>query len=159
MTKETNPSCLNTVDSHIAGNSVCRQLTLSNEVDEISKLGAFIDELADQAMIDPALAMSLNLALEEAVTNVVLYAYPEGQAGKVDIQAAVSNGEVTFVITDSGKAFDPTTEVAEADITLSAEERPIGGLGVFLVKQIMDTVSYQRSDGKNILTLAKRLDS
>ena len=150
---------MTTVNSPVSGTTICRRLTIVNEVDEISRLAGFIDEMAQQADIDPALAMSLNLALEEAVTNVVLYAYPEGQAGTVDIQATVCDGLLTFVVTDTGKAFDPTTQVADADITLSAEQRPIGGLGVFLVKQIMDTVAYRRSDGKNILTLCKRLDS
>lgn len=149
---------MNTVNSPIAEATISRQLTITNQVDEISRLAGFIDEMAGLANIDPAQAMSLNLALEEAVTNVVLYAYPEGQTGTVDILATVAGSQLTFVITDAGIAFDPTTEVAEADVTLSAEQRPIGGLGVFLVKQIMDTVSYRRSDGKNILTLGKRLD-
>jgi len=149
---------MNKENSHSSETKTRCQLTITNQVDEISRLADFIDEIAQQANIDPALAMSLNLALEEAVTNVVLYAYPEGQAGTVDIDAEVADGQLTFVVTDSGKAFDPTTQVAEADITLSAEQRPIGGLGVFLVKQIMDTVSYRRADGKNILTLSKRLD-
>ena len=107
--------------------------------------------------MDVSLVMSLNLALEEAVTNVVLYAYPEGQSGKVDIQASMKGRLLTFVISDAGVPFDPTTEVAEADITLSVEDRPIGGLGVFLVKQIMDTVSYQRTGGRNVLTLVKNV--
>lgn len=135
-----------------------RQLVLVNQVDEISKLAGFIDEVAELAALDVSLVMSLNLALEEAVTNVVLYAYPEGQSGEVDIQASMKGRLLTFVISDAGVPFDPTTEVAEADITLSVEDRPIGGLGVFLVKQIMDTVTYQWVGGRNVLTLVKNLD-
>ena len=135
------------------------RLTLVNEVEEISKLEGYIKEIASSAGIDPSLAMSLNLALEEAVTNVVLYAYPEGQTGEADILTTVADGVMTIVISDSGVPFDPTKDAKEADITLSAEERPIGGLGVFLVKEIMDTVSYQRTDGKNVLTLTKALVS
>ena len=134
-----------------------RQLVLVNQVDEISKLAGFIDEVAELAALDVSLVMSLNLALEEAVTNVVLYAYPEGQSGKVDIQASMKGRLLTFVISDAGVPFDPTTEAVEADITLSVEDRPIGGLGVFLVKQIMDTVSYQRTGGRNVLTLVKNV--
>ena len=93
------------------------------------------------------------------MTNVVLYAYPEGQTGEADILTTVADGVMTIVISDSGVPFDPTKDAKEADITLSAEERPIGGLGVFLVKEIMDTVSYQRTDGKNVLTLTKALVS
>ena len=70
---------------------------------------------------------------------------------------ANSDGQVlVFTITDQGKAFDPT-QVKEADITLSAEERAIGGLGIFIVNQIMDNVSYRRENGQNILMLTKRL--
>jgi anti-sigma regulatory factor (Ser/Thr protein kinase) len=135
------------------------RMTLVNQVDEISKLEGYIEEIASSAGIDPALSMSLNLALEEAVTNVVLYAYPEGQTGEADILTTVADGVLTFVISDSGVPFDPTKDAKKADITLSAEDRPIGGLGVFLVKEIMDTVSYQRTDGKNVLTLTKTLVS
>jgi sigma-B regulation protein RsbU (phosphoserine phosphatase) len=76
--------------------------------------------------------------------------------GTVDLDAEAGNGELKIIISDSGVAFDPTQK-AEADITLTAEERPIGGLGIFLVRQIMDNVSYRRQDGRNILTLTKKL--
>ena len=100
--------------------------------------------------------MSLNLALEEAVTNVILYAYPEGSDGLVDIEAVMSKDKLKFIISDSGQAFDPTA-APEADVTLGVEDRPIGGLGIYLVRNIMDTVSYERADGKNVLTLTKKL--
>lgn len=133
-----------------------KQLTLHNNVQQIELLAEYIDSIADEAGINPSLAMSLNLALEEAVTNVIMYAYPEGTDGTVDIITEANDGLLTFIIKDSGKAFDPTQK-EDADVTLSAEERQIGGLGIFLVKQIMDTVNYQRIDGQNILTLTKKL--
>jgi anti-sigma regulatory factor (Ser/Thr protein kinase) len=104
-----------------------------------------------------ALVASLNLAIEEAATNVVLYAYQEG-TGLIDIDALVTPHYLQFVITDNGVPFDPTQQ-EDADITLSAEERPIGGLGIFLVRQIMDSVKYERVDNKNVLTLRKSLTS
>ena len=133
-----------------------KQLILHNDVQQIELLAEYIDSIAEAAGIDPSLAMSLNLALEEAVTNVIMYAYPEGTDGTVDIITEANDGLLTFIIKDSGKAFDPTKK-EDADVTLSAEERQIGGLGIFLVKQIMDTVNYQRIDGQNILTLTKKL--
>lgn len=131
-------------------------LTLNNDVQQVELLADYIDAIADEGGLDPALAMSLNLALEEAVANVILYAYPEGSQGTVDILTTVDNGLLTFVISDSGKPFDPTVQ-ADADITLGVEERPIGGLGIYLVRQIMDTVVYERREGQNILTLTKKL--
>ena len=132
------------------------KLTLHNDVQQIELLAGYIDAIAEAVDIDPSTAMSLNLALEEAVTNVILYAYPEGEHGTVDIDTTVVSGVITFVISDSGKPFDPTKQ-EDADVTLSAEERPIGGLGIFLVKQIMDTVDYVYKDGHNILTISKKL--
>ena len=108
------------------------------------------------ARLSSSVTMSLNLALEEAVTNVILYAYPEGADGLVDVEAIIRKDEVQFIITDSGKPFDPTA-APEADITLDVEDRPIGGLGIFLVRNIMDSVRYERLDGKNILTMSINL--
>ena len=100
--------------------------------------------------------MSLNLAMEEAVVNVMDYAYPAGIKGKVCIEAEADDQQLSFVISDWGKPFDPTAK-AEVDTTLSAEERPIGGLGIHLVRQIMDSINYERIDEKNVLTLRKKL--
>ena len=97
------------------------------------------------------------LAIEEAVVNVMEYAYPEGTKGTVNLVATIAEGLLSFVISDSGKPFDPTAK-AEVDTTLSAEERPIGGLGIHLVRQIMDDITYERRDNKNILTLRKKLN-
>ena len=130
-------------------------LTLLNNVDELNKLPEFVDTVCEEAHIDMMMVTSLNLALDEAVTNVVLYAYGDRE-GTVDIEAIYTDKYIKFIITDSGIPFDPT-QTQEVDITLGVEERPIGGLGIHLVRQIMDTVNYERTDGKNILTLTKKL--
>jgi anti-sigma regulatory factor (Ser/Thr protein kinase) len=82
------------------------------------------------------------------------YAYPTGEKGDIDIEVLIDDKGLTFVIADSGTPFDPTAE-KEADTTLTAEDRPIGGLGIFLVRQLMDSISYERKEGKNRLTLGK----
>jgi sigma-B regulation protein RsbU (phosphoserine phosphatase) len=135
---------------------LCRTITLSNNIDEVPQLAAFVDEICEAIGIDMSTAMSLNLAIEEAVVNVMDYAYPAGTKGNVNIEAKANDQRLKFVITDWGAPFDPT-EKSEVDTTLSAEERPIGGLGIHLVRQIMDSINYERTDGKNVLTLRKKL--
>ena len=132
-------------------------LTLSNNVQEIPQLNAFIDEVCESHDLDPMTSMEMNLALEEAVVNVMTYAYPEGTKGYVDISVQSDNGSLVFVISDSGKPFDPTTR-EEVDTSLPAEQREIGGLGIFLVRKMMDDIKYEYKDGHNILTLRKKLN-
>ena len=107
--------------------------------------------------LTPELNFNLNLVLEEAVSNVILYAYGKEEQKDISLVAYSSDDNLVFVLTDSGTEFDPT-KVPDADITLSAEEREIGGLGIFLIRQIMNTVEYQRIDGKNVLKMRKQLD-
>ena len=133
-----------------------KNLTLPNDVQEVPQLAAFVDEICESAGIDMGTTMKMNLAIEEAVVNVMNYAYPSGVKGEVRIEAGVREGYVEFVISDDGTPFNPT-EVEDADTTLSAEERQIGGLGIFLVKHFMDIVEYKYVDGQNVLTLRKNL--
>ena len=134
-----------------------KKLILQNEVAEISKLAIFIEELGEEFGLSPELVFNLNLVLEEAVSNVILYAYPKEEHQTISLIARKKDNQLIFVLTDSGKEFDPT-QAPDADITLSAEDRPIGGLGIFLIRQIMNTVEYQRIEGKNVLTLGKKLE-
>ncbi|MBR0077254.1 MAG: SpoIIE family protein phosphatase [Bacteroidales bacterium] len=133
-----------------------RHLILHNDIQQIPQLADFMETIAEEKHLNQNDTMSLNLALEEAVTNVILYAYPDGSDGLVDIEAVLREHSIEFTITDSGFPFDPTA-APEADITLLADERSIGGLGIHLVRQIMDEVRYQRRDNKNVLTLIKNI--
>lgn len=98
----------------------------------------------------------LMLAVEEAVVNVMNYAYPKGTKGDIHILAEANDQRLKFVISDRGMPFDPTTR-KEVDTTLSAEERPIGGLGIHLITQLMDSINYERRNNMNVLTLRKKL--
>jgi len=133
-----------------------QKLTLPNDIETIPQMSEFVEMACEEAGFDISTTMSLNLAIEEAVVNVMSYAYPEGERGYVDIEVSAENGGITFRIIDSGKPFDPTSQ-GEVDTTLSAEQRSIGGLGIHLVRSIMDSVTYQRNADMNILTLQKLL--
>ena len=125
-------------------------LVMRNDIQQIPTLAEWIEMIG----LPQELNMPINLALEEAVSNVMLYAYP-GKSGQVLVECDKSD-KLVFTITDSGVPFDPTQQ-EDPDVTQSAEERPIGGLGIFLVRQIMDDIHYERKDDKNILTLTKRI--
>ena len=134
-----------------------KKLVIKNDISEISKLATFIGELSEELDFTPDLNFNLNLVLEEAISNVILYAYGKEEQKEISLVAYLSDNNLVFVLTDSGMEFDPT-KVPDADVTLSAEEREIGGLGIYLIRQIMNTVEYQRIDGKNVLTMRKELN-
>ena len=132
-------------------------IVLQNDVRQVKTLNAFVVKVMERLGIEAKEAKQIRLAVEEAVVNVIDYAYPAGQTGDIDVQA-MSDGEwLKFVITDRGVAFDPT-EKEKADTTLSAEDRPIGGMGILLVRELMDSINYERTDGKNVLTLKKKIE-
>ena len=133
-------------------------ISLTNDVKQVPELNQFVKSVADRLNLGSSISSQLMLAVEEAVVNVMSYAYPLGTQGDIAVEAKATKQWLKFIITDQGKAFDPTMN-NKADITLSAEDRPIGGLGILLVQQLMDTINYERIDGKNVLTLKKNLQS
>ena len=107
--------------------------------------------------VDEDTVKTLNLAAEEWVANVINYAYPKGTRGHVEMTAEIANGLLTLTVKDHGIPFDPTKH-QEADVEADLDDRPIGGLGIYLVKNIMDTMAYQRTpDGYNVVTLTKQI--
>lgn len=134
-----------------------KKLVLINKVSEIEKLVLFVEELGEELNLPADLIFNLNLVLEEAVSNVILYAYPKDQTQEIYLSVKKEGNMLFFNLTDTGKEFDPTL-MPEADITLSAEERQIGGLGIYLIRQIMNTIEYHRIEGKNVLILSKQLN-
>ena len=126
-------------------------ICMRNDIQQIPTLAEWVEGLD----IPTELSMPVNLALEEIVSNVMLYAYPD-KSGQVYVEFVRVADRLIFTVTDSGMAFDPTQK-EEVDTTLTAEERPIGGLGIHLVRQLMDEVCYQRLDNKNVLTLIKTI--
>lgn len=131
-------------------------LLLKNDVREVVKLNEMQKLFYGKLNIESSLSRRLQLAVEEAVVNVIDYAYPMGTEGEILVKMLSDGDRIKFVITDSGVVFDPTL-ADKVDSTLSAEERKIGGLGIHLVRGLMDSINYEREGGKNILTLIKEL--
>ena len=130
-------------------------LTITNRVSEITKINAFVQSATTMMHMENDLANKIKLAVEETVTNCIEYAYPSGTYGDVTVDIEADDSIIRFIITDSGVEFDPTG-VSKADTTLTVDERPIGGLGVFLVRNLMDSINYERAGGKNVLRMEKR---
>lgn len=134
-----------------------KELHLTNDLSEVKQLSDFVANIASELDIEDKERLKLNLALEEAIVNVILYAYTPSDKGK-DICMKVNADEksIIFRLEDEGIAFDPTSS-AMPDIALSAKDRPIGGLGIHLIREIMSQVKYERRGNKNVLTMIKDL--
>lgn len=131
-------------------------LTIKNNVKEVKRFSEFLKSAIGKLDVDTSLARRLRLAVEEAVVNVIDYAYPTNTEGDITVNMMFDGQTLHFQIIDEGIAFDPTAK-QKTDTTLSVEERQIGGLGILLVRELMDSINYERTDGKNILTLIKKI--
>ena len=137
--------------------TMSESLILKNDVHEVTRFSSFMESATQKMGIEKTHARKLRLAVEEAVVNVINYAYPVGTEGTVEVRLMSNAHRIKMMIIDSGVAFDPTSK-EKVDTTLLAEERQIGGLGILLVRELMDSINYEREDGKNILTLIKNLN-
>lgn len=138
--------------------SIVKVLRIDNQIDELVKVEFFLNELAGEWRLTEQLVFSLNLVLEEALTNINEYAYDDDRTHTIEIYFNKNGDVLSILIIDDGHEYDPTLS-ADPDITLSAEDRSIGGLGIFLIRKIMDKVEYQRKEDKNYLTLTKNIES
>ena len=127
-------------------------LSLQASMDDIDRLKPFIEHVASQAGIDRNETRRLRLAAEEAVANVINY----GQATVITLQAEKTDGQLTITIDDNGQPFDPTQGSA-TDLSIPADQRPLGGMGIIMLERMTDGLSYQRANGHNILTLKKNI--
>jgi len=134
------------------------ELELEAKSENLPEVLSFIEQHLESAGCPPKTQMQIAVAAEEIFVNIANYAYAPA-AGDATVRVEVTEAPVSVTITfmDRGKPFDPTKR-ADPDVTLPAEERDIGGLGIFMTKKIMDDVRYEYRDGKNILTLKKDLE-
>ena len=131
--------------------------TFPAKTEALSDVLGFVETALEEYECPMKIQMALCVAIEEVFVNVARYAYGEGEG---DVALAVGFAEedrtVTFRMRDSGVPFDPLKK-PDPDITLSAEEREIGGLGIFITKKTMDTVTYAYENGENVLTMIKKI--
>lgn len=130
------------------------KITTAAKIENIDSIADPVDAELEARDWSLRTRMQVRMAIDELVTNVASYAYQPG-TGDVTVCADFEGEDLVLTFTDSGTPYDPT-KAREPDVTLPAEERPIGGLGIFLVRKAMDDVAYRREDGKNILTVRKK---
>jgi serine/threonine-protein kinase RsbW len=128
------------------------ELTLANRADEVPRLVTEVESFGASAGLSDALLFRVMLALDEVVTNIVRHAFDDDAGHEIAITITVDAGVVTVVVVDGGRPFDPHT-VPPADVHAPLEHRPIGGLGVHLVRSLAQDMAYRRTDGRNVLTL------
>lgn len=134
-----------------------RELDIEAINDNLSEVLQFVDEQLENAGCSMKIQMQIDLAVEEIFVNIANYAYhPETGGATVRVEVSPDGSSVAITFIDQGVPYDPLAK-ADPDTTLSAEERDIGGLGIFLVKKSMDDITYQYVNGSNILTLKKSL--
>ena len=132
-------------------------LSLGNQLEEIDQVNARYNAFADAHGIRRPVSRKMNLAFDELLNNIISYAYPSASTFEIEIEIELQPDRLTVCITDGGMPFDPLA-VPEVDATAPIEEREIGGLGIHLVRNLMDEVRYERRDGsKNVITLIKWL--
>ena len=134
-----------------------KEIKIKNQVGELEKVNAFNEEIGEELQLDMELLMNLNLVMEEMVSNVIFYAYPEGKTADIELTAECTGHTLTFVLSDKGREFDPTMK-EDIDTATDPADRELGGLGIYIVKNIMNEVTYQRLEGKNLLTMKKDLE-
>jgi anti-sigma regulatory factor (Ser/Thr protein kinase) len=128
-------------------------ITVKATIDQIPVISDFVESLMSIAGFDSRKTMEVLLVMEEACTNIIKYAYP-GKEGTIQISARVSGDRLDLIIEDEGLPFDPTTHIvalSQAD----TKERPIGGLGIHLMRCLVDRMIFEFKAGKNVLTLVK----
>ena len=131
-----------------------KEIRIKNQIGELEKIARFIEEICEELGLDMELQMNLNLVIEEMITNIIFYAYPKDVEEEIELLVKSDGKKLTIVLSDKGMEFDPTTR-ENPDPDVNPAERDLGGMGIFIVKNIMNEVTYQRLDGKNLLTMTK----
>ena len=135
-----------------------KELTLEATLDNLSEVLGFVDSFLEENYCSAKAQMQIDVAVEEIFVNIASYAYSP-ETGKATVRIEVSGDplHVTITFIDRGVPYDPLAK-ADPDLSASAQERTVGGLGIFLTKKLMDDVVYEYRGGRNVLTLKKNLE-
>ena len=132
-------------------------LIIPARLDAVPGVAGAIEQFMKEAGFPNQAILDIQLALEEAIANTILHGY-RGDPGTIILHGSITDNHLVVEITDTAPPFDPLT-VPDPDLTSPLEERKEGGLGIYLIRQVTDTVTYRYEQGKNILILSKRKES
>ena len=133
------------------------EIEVEAAVDRLPEVLEFVESRLEEAGCAMKTQMQITVSAEEIFVNIASYAYaPESGRARISLEMSREPKQATIIFTDSGRPFDPTAR-EDPDVTLQAENREIGGLGIFMTKKFMDDVRYEYRDGQNVLTLKKTL--
>jgi anti-sigma regulatory factor (Ser/Thr protein kinase) len=132
------------------------ELRLANDLDGLAGLAERIERFGAEQGLSANVVNALNVVLDEAVSNAINHGYDAGVRGEIAVRLRRASDRVVVEVEDDGRPFDPLL-VPPPDLTLPLERRPIGGLGIHLIRSLMDEVAYARHDGRNVLKMAKHL--
>lgn len=130
--------------------------TYRNELSELEKLAGDLESFGEEHDINPGVMHAFNLCLDEILTNIVSYGFDDDGEHEVILDLSEADGVVTATMIDNGKPFNPLTDSKAPDLDAPVEDREIGGLGIFFMKQMMDALDYRRVEGCNCLTMSKK---
>ncbi len=133
------------------------EISIANDVHEIADVAARIDEFCEARGIGPMTANAVNVSIDEILTNTIDYGYDDEGPHRIGIAVSRQADALVVEIDDDSRAFDPSGPPPDVDLDVSLEERAVGGLGLFLVHELMDSVNYRRDEGRNVVTLTKSL--
>ena len=131
------------------------EVSIANDLRELARVAAKIDEFCAARGLGPQIGYSVNLSVDEILTNTISYGYDDEEPHKIEVVVSMESDSIVVVIVDDSTAFD-LSQTPDADVESSVEERALGGLGLFLVHQMMDGVEYRRMGGCNVVTLTKK---
>ena len=131
-------------------------IDLHSQLSELTRLSDFLDDLAEAWGLSEDFLHGVHVALDEVVSNTIRHGYDDSAHHRIRILVELAGSELVMRVEDDAAEFNPLT-VPEPDLTVPLKDRAVGGLGIFLVRKLMDSVSYERRGERNILTLSKKL--
>ncbi|SCY60740.1 Anti-sigma regulatory factor (Ser/Thr protein kinase) [Lachnospiraceae bacterium XBB2008] len=135
-----------------------KEITIEAKVDNLDRVLSFVDEQLESAGCSIGIQTQIDIAVEEVFVNIAQYAYdPNVGPATISVETSSNPLKVKLTFMDKGMPYNPLAK-DDPDVTQSADERPIGGLGIYMVKNIMDDVEYEYKDGQNIFTIAKNIE-